>query len=58
MACLTCSHVLKVDTSINSVPHRLADLEKKLQAFWDLDTLGIVDGENSVYDKFVESVSF
>ena len=58
VACLTCTHVLKVDTSTNSVPYRLAGLERRLQTFWDLDTLGIVDGEDSVYDKFVESVSF
>ena len=54
--CSNISHVLTTQT--HSSQQELVHLEKKLQAFWDLDTLGIKEGEQSVYQKFVEDVSF
>ena len=56
MTCSNISHVLTTQT--HSSQQELVHLEKKLQAFWDLDTLGIKEGEQSVYQKFVEDVSF
>ena len=50
---MICSHVLKVDCA---QPENLADLDKKLQTFWDLDTLGVREGEDSVYDKFIRTI--
>ena len=56
MTCSSISHVLTVQT--HSSQQELVLLEKKLQAFWDLDTLGIKEGEESVYENFLEDVSF
>ena len=56
VTCSNISHVLTTQT--HSSQQELVHLEKKLQAFWDLDTLGIKEGEQSVYQKFVEDVSF
>eukprot|EP00731_Ephydatia_muelleri_P005900 Em0003g148a len=56
VTCSNISHVLTMQT--HSSQQELVHLEKKLQAFWDLDTLGIKEGEQSVYQKFVEDVSF
>ena len=56
VTCSNISHVLTAQT--HSSQQELVHLEKKLQAFWDLDTLGIKEGEESVYEKFLEHVSF
>eukprot|EP00731_Ephydatia_muelleri_P007453 Em0003g1701a len=56
VTCSNISHVLTTQT--HSSQQELVHLEKKLQVFWDLDTLGIKEGEQSVYQKFVEDVSF
>lgn len=40
---MICSHVLKVDCA---QPENLAGLDKKLQTFWDLDALGVREGED------------
>ena len=53
---VTCSNISHVLTAQKQ--QELVHLEKKLQAFWDLDTLGIKEGEESVYEKFLEDVSF
>ena len=34
------------------------NLERQLKQFWDLETLGIRDEELSLYDKFLETVSY
>ena len=41
------THVLKVDSSPN-----LRSLKSQLKAFWDLESLGIVDNEDSVHEQF------
>lgn len=56
VTCSNVSHVLTAETY--SSQQELLHLEKTLQAFWDLDTLGIKEGEESVYEKFLEDVSF
>ena len=34
------------------------DLDEQLKKFWDLETLGIVDGESVVHEKFVQQIRF
>ena len=34
------------------------NLQRQLKQFWDLETLGIRDKEPSLYDKFLETVSY
>ena len=49
-----CSHVLKVECT----PQQdLSDLDKKIQAFWELDSMGIRPEEDSVYSRFTQSVT-
>ena len=33
-------------------------LDEQLKKFWDLETLGIVDGESGVHEKFVQQIRF
>ncbi|KAL5472994.1 hypothetical protein EMCRGX_G027441 [Ephydatia muelleri] len=47
------SHVLKVGCTDQL---DLASLDKKLQAFWDLDTMGI-RGEDCIYSRFTKNIS-
>ena len=49
-----CSHVLNVECT----PQQdLSDLDKKLQVFWELDSMGIRPEEDSVYSRFTQSVT-
>ena len=58
VTCLSTVHMMKVDASVCLAQQEIANLEMRLQAFWDLETLGIKESETSVYDNFMESVSF
>ena len=49
-----CSHVLRVECTPQ---HDLSDLDKKLQAFWELDSMGIMPEEDSVYSRFTKSIT-
>lgn len=49
------SHVLNIGCTAQN---DLAELDRKLQAFWDLEGLGIREEEESIYNKFTRSVSF
>ena len=53
-ACLV-THVLKVSVSAEENDRRL---EKQLQEFWDLESLGIKDKEGSVFEQFADVVEF
>ena len=55
---LSTFNMMKVDASVCSAQQEIANLEIRLQAFWDLETLGIKESETSVYDNFMESISF
>ena len=33
-------------------------LSEKIERFWDLGTIGIVEKERSVYEKFLDDISF
>ena len=47
------SHTLKVEICATD-----ASLDNQLKTFWELESLGIADNEMSVYDKFVQKISF
>ena len=34
------------------------NLDEQLKKLWDLETLGIVDGESVVYEKFIQQIRF
>ena len=48
------SHVLKVGCTDQL---DLASLDKKLQVFWDLNTMGIREGEDCIYSRFTKNIS-
>ena len=50
---LAATHALKIDT--HPVEQNLDD---QLRRFWELESLGIMKDEPSVYDKFVQRISF
>ena len=52
---LTPTHVFRVETSTVQ-SENVPKLNNKLAKFWDLETLGIKEGEPSVYDKFTQEV--
>lgn len=47
------THVLRGDTEPQA-----KRLDKQLQAFWDLESIGTVDSEDTVYDQFKDNVVF
>ena len=51
---VTTSHVMKIECEERSD----VILTESLQKFWDLDTIGISEGELSVYDEFMEDIEF
>ena len=46
------THVMKVGIEINDE----CEISKKIDKFWELDSMGVVPNESSVYDKFVENI--
>ena len=50
---LAATHTLRIDT----YPVE-RDLDDQLRRFWELESLGIVKGESSVNEKFVQKISF
>ena len=52
---LSC-HVLKVEASQHGCSN--ASLDQALRKFWDLETLGIIPEESSVYDDFMHMITF
>ena len=49
------THTLKVSTSQREQTGRL---ERQLRSFWDLESLGIVDSERTLFDQFHDVVKF
>ena len=50
---LASTHTLKVDT-LSAEP----SLDDRLKQFWELESLGVMENETSVYDKFVQQIRF
>ena len=46
------THVLKVETGPTN-----RELDKKLRSFWDLESLGILDTEDTVYEQLSSHIS-
>ena len=49
------THLANSDTHVF---HNSSELNDTLKRFWDLETLGIKNKEESLYDKFVSSITF
>lgn len=52
---LVSTHTLRTDAQ--AALDRKQDLDESLKRFWDLETLGIREDENSVYEEFEKSVT-
>ena len=52
------THVLKCEVAVNPEKHSVETLDKTLQQFWELESLGIKPNESSVYDTFNQRISF
>ena len=50
---LTSTHTLKVDTCKME-----PSLDDRLKQFWELESLGVMNNESSVYEKFVQEIRF
>ena len=50
---LTSTHALRIDTCPNE-----QKFHDQLRRFWELESLGIMKDESSVYEKFVQQISF
>ena len=52
------THVLKCEVAVNPGKHSVEILDKTLQQFWELESLGIKPNESSVYDTLNQRISF
>ncbi|KAL5497136.1 hypothetical protein EMCRGX_G013555 [Ephydatia muelleri] len=53
---LISAHALKLEASVLQCHD--CDLDQRLKKFWDLETLGIKEGEMPAYSQFIESITF
>ena len=53
---LISAHALKLETSVLQCHD--CDLDQGLKKFWDLETLGIKEGEMPAYSQFIEGITF
>ena len=51
---LAITHVLRIAVE-SKEKHPLSE---KIEKFWNLDTIGIVEKERSVYENFLDDISF
>lgn len=51
---ITTTHVLRADTQISET----AGLDAQLRSFWELESLGIQQGEKTLYEDFTGHVMF
>ena len=54
----TSIHALELESHLILYEDSSQDLETRLKRFWDLETLGIRDSEENIYNKFVNNMSF
>lgn len=55
---ITTTHVLKCQVSAQPTASNTETLDKTLQQFWEIESLGIKPNESSVYDTFNQRISF
>ena len=53
---LVSAHALKLETSVLCCHD--CDLDQRLKKYWDLETLGIKEGEMPAYSQFMECITF
>lgn len=51
---LVTTHVLRV----NAQPSESKSLDDRLRSFWELEALGIRESEKTMYDEFIDAVTF
>ena len=55
---LAATHVLRIDTRRDEMDVHQMELDEKLRTFWELESIGIKQEENSVLETFKETVTF
>ena len=55
---LAATHVLRIDTHRDKTDMQDMELNEKLRAFWELESIGIRQEENSVLETFNEKITF
>ncbi|KAL5503390.1 hypothetical protein EMCRGX_G010330 [Ephydatia muelleri] len=50
------AHALKLEASV--LQRHDCDLDQRLKKFWNLETLGIKEGEMPAYNQFIEGITF
>ena len=50
---LAVTHVMKINVDVGDDV-----LSKQVEKFWELDSVGVIENEKSVYDKFVEDIDY
>ena len=55
---LAATHVPRIDTRRDEMDVHEMDLDEKLRTFWELESIGIKQEENSVLETFKETVTF
>ena len=53
---LISAHALKLEASV--LQRHDCDLDQRLKKFWNLETLGIKEGEIPAYNQFIEGITF
>ena len=53
---LITAHALKLEASV--LQCHVCDLDQRLKKFWDLETIGIKEGEMPAYSQLIESITF
>ena len=55
---LEATHVLRIDTHRDEMNVHEMELDEKLRTFWELESIGIKQEENSVLETFKEIITF
>ena len=55
---LAATNVLRIDTRRDEMDIHEMELDEKLRTFWELESIGITQEENSVLETFKEAVTF
>ena len=55
-SCTVTTHLLQVDSQPSGI--ETTQLNEQLRAFWELESLGIVEEEKTLYDEFASTIRF
>ena len=56
VSCMVTTHLLRVDSQPSGT--ETTPLDEQLRAFWELESLGIIEEEKTLYDEFTSTVRF